>query len=189
MTIHRWHTCGFCFASSPALRMVSWVLRVSPLFLFKLYFLWQYDKLDARLFFFKLHGVYTELNIHPMSFMGGIFIIMTFGCSVWHIRRISPRKALIWTERMSDIVVHTRYSQYKPFWQLGSAHCSLKTSSLPAYSMYSSLEIIYTTVQKFWVTRTISCFSMKTHTFIYQMNLKYSQDIQKVRNNDFNLKY
>ena len=36
-------------------------------------------------------------------------------------------------------------------------------------------------------------FSMKTHTFIYQMsckmNRKYSQDIDKVRNNDFYLKY
>src|SRR4029434_7746571 len=36
-------------------------------------------------------------------------------------------------------------------------------------------------------------FSMKTHTFIYQMsckmNRKYSQDIDKVRNNDFSLKY
>ena len=36
-------------------------------------------------------------------------------------------------------------------------------------------------------------FSMKAHTFIYQMsckmNRKYSQDIDKVRNNDFYLKY
>jgi len=36
-------------------------------------------------------------------------------------------------------------------------------------------------------------FSMKTHTFIYQMNskmkIKYSQYIEKVRNNDFYLKY
>jgi len=36
---------------------------------------------------------------------------------------------------------------------------------------------------KVWV------FSMKTHTFIYQMNckmiIKYSQDIDTVRNNDF----
>jgi len=32
-------------------------------------------------------------------------------------------------------------------------------------------------------------FSMKTHTLIYQMNIKYSQDIEKVRNNDFYLKY
>ena len=35
-------------------------------------------------------------------------------------------------------------------------------------------------------------FSMKTHTFIYQMsckmNRKYSQDIDEVRNNDFYLK-
>jgi len=34
---------------------------------------------------------------------------------------------------------------------------------------------------------------MKTHTFIYQMNckmnIKYSQDIDKDRNNDFYLKY
>jgi len=26
--------------------------------------------------------------------------------------------------------------------------------------------------------------SMKIHTFIHQMNIKYSQDIDKVRNND-----
>src|SRR4029434_2397474 len=36
-------------------------------------------------------------------------------------------------------------------------------------------------------------FSMKTHTFMYQMsckmNSKYSQDIDKVRNNDFYLKF
>jgi len=32
-------------------------------------------------------------------------------------------------------------------------------------------------------------FSMKTHTFIYQMKRKYSQDIDKVRNNDFYCKY
>jgi len=36
-------------------------------------------------------------------------------------------------------------------------------------------------------------FSMKTHTFIYQMSCKmyrkYSQDIDKVRNNDLYLKY
>jgi len=34
---------------------------------------------------------------------------------------------------------------------------------------------------------------MKTHTFIYQMNykmnIKYSQDIDKVRNTDFYFKY
>jgi len=36
-------------------------------------------------------------------------------------------------------------------------------------------------------------FSMRTHTFIYQinckMNRKYSQDIDKVKNNDFNFNY
>jgi len=45
----------------------------------------------------------------------------------------------------------------------------------------------YTTVQKFGVIQTISCLPWKL-TFIYQMNWKlnrkYSQDIDKVRNND-----
>ena len=31
-------------------------------------------------------------------------------------------------------------------------------------------------------------FSMKSHAFIYQMNRKYSQDIDMVRNNDFYFK-
>jgi len=31
--------------------------------------------------------------------------------------------------------------------------------------------------------------SMKNHTFIDQMNIKWSQDIDKVRNNDKYLKY
>jgi len=48
---------------------------------------------------------------------------------------------------------------------------------------------IYTTVQKFGVTPNNLVFSMKTHTFIYQinckMNIKYSQGIDKVINNDF----
>jgi len=41
--------------------------------------------------------------------------------------------------------------------------------------------------------RSNGVFSMKTHTFIYQMkckmNIKYSQDIDEVRNNDFYCKY
>jgi len=45
----------------------------------------------------------------------------------------------------------------------------------------------YTTVQKFGVIQTISCLPWKL-TFIDQMNWKwnrkYSQDIDKVRNND-----
>jgi len=51
---------------------------------------------------------------------------------------------------------------------------------------------IYTTVQKFGVIQTISCLPWKL-TFIYQMNWKlkrrYRQDIDKVRNNDYYLKY
>jgi len=50
----------------------------------------------------------------------------------------------------------------------------------------------YTTVQKFGVIQTISCPPWKL-TFIYQMNWKlnrtYSQDIDKVKNNDSYLKY
>jgi len=46
--------------------------------------------------------------------------------------------------------------------------------------------------KKFWVTDTL-VFSMKTHTLIYQMNfkmnIKYSRDIDEVRNNDFYCKY
>jgi len=46
---------------------------------------------------------------------------------------------------------------------------------------------IYTTVQKFGVIQTISCLPWKL-TFSYQINWKlnrtYSQDIDKVRNND-----
>jgi len=49
------------------------------------------------------------------------------------------------------------------------------------------LNCTYTTVQKFGVTQTISCFPWKL-TFIHKMNWKlnrkYSQDIDKVRNND-----
>ncbi|TNN58611.1 Microtubule-associated serine/threonine-protein kinase 1 [Liparis tanakae] len=45
------------------------------------------------------------------------------------------------------------------------------------------IKLTYMAVQKLWVTQTI-WFSIKTHTFIYQMKRKYSQDIDKVRNND-----
>ena len=46
---------------------------------------------------------------------------------------------------------------------------------------------------KVWGHPDNCLFSMKTHTFVYQMsckmNRKYSHDIDKVRNNDFYLKY
>jgi len=46
---------------------------------------------------------------------------------------------------------------------------------------------IYTT-EKFRLTQTIWCFPLKL-TFINQMNIKYSQGIDKVINNDFYCKY
>jgi len=41
---------------------------------------------------------------------------------------------------------------------------------------------------KVWGHPDSFVFSMKTHTFIYQLNRKYSKDINKVRNNDFYFK-
>jgi len=59
------------------------------------------------------------------------------------------------------------------------------TSCMSAYRWWKRkcLHGNYTTVQKFGVIQTISCLPWKL-TFIYQMNWKYSQDIDKVRNND-----
>jgi len=56
------------------------------------------------------------------------------------------------------------------------------------YNVFMPIYIyIYTTVQKFGVIQTILCLPWKL-TFIYLMNWKlnrkYSQDIDKVRNND-----
>jgi len=55
--------------------------------------------------------------------------------------------------------------------------------------MHSSMADVYERIHvhyrsKVWDHPDNFVSSMKNHTFIYQMNIKYSQDIDKVRNND-----
>jgi len=76
----------------------------------------------------------------------------------------------IWTKLSSNIILRTMWSLWNGKKVLAIHHRS-----------------------KVWGHPDNFVFSMKTHTFIYQMsckmNIKCSQDIDKVRNNDFYLKY
>ena len=68
---------------------------------------------------------------------------------------------------------------------------STTTAALTSFTILKPTDIHYHS--KVWDHPDNFMFSMRTHTFIHQMsckmNIKYSQDIDDVRNNYFYLKY
>jgi len=80
------------------------------------------------------------------------------------------------------------WDNIKGWWVGRGAHSYIDFWSSGSSAQLTYILSEYTTVQKFGVTQTILCLPWKL-TFIYQMNWTYSQDIDKVRNNDYYLKY
>jgi len=69
------------------------------------------------------------------------------------------------------------------------ADVSLKNRLVTCYITGERLTHFMHHVQKFEVTKDHLVTSMNTHTFIYQMNINYSPDVDEVINNDLYCKY
>jgi len=92
----------------------------------------------------------------------------------------SPRKAQLVTKVVNTIKVTRSWTTTRSQWNLMVLNCQDNHSLMPQPCF--SLKIHYR--WKVWGHPDNFASSMKNHTFIYQMNIKCSQDIEKVRNND-----